>query len=89
MTTTTLPEPTYDQTAPRSDVSLSLNEDLLRQAKALTRNLSGTIEGLLADYVTAEQARKREDDAKLDQVIDALNEFHERHGFLSDEFSTL
>ncbi len=89
MSTATLPKPSYDRTAPRSEVSVSLNEDLLRQARALTRNLSGTIEGLLAAYVTAEQARKREDDAKLDQVIDALNEFHEKHGFLSDEFSIL
>ncbi len=79
----------YDRNAPRRAVNLSLNEDLVARAKKSTRNLSATVEKLLADYVQQEQARRRAEDEKLDEVISALNAFHERHGFLSDEFSTL
>ena len=79
----------YDRSAPRRAVNLSLNEDLVARAKRSTRNLSATVEELLAGYVQQEQARRRAEDEKLDEVISALNAFHERHGFLSDEFSTL
>ena len=79
----------FDRTAPRRAVNLSLNEDLVSRAKTMTRNLSATVEDLLADFVAREQARLRADDAALEQVIDALNEAHERHGLLSDEFQNL
>ncbi len=79
----------YDREAPRRAVNLSLNEDLVAQAKKSTRNLSATVEKLLADYVQQEQARRRIEDEKLDEVISALNAFNERHGFLSDEFPNL
>lgn len=79
----------YDRSAARRAVNLSLNEDLLLQAKALTRNLSATVEELLAGYVQQEQVRRRSEDEKVDQVVSALNAFHDRHGFFSDEFSNL
>ena len=79
----------YDRNAQRRPVNLSLNEDLVARAKKTARNLSATVEKLLADHLQQEQARRRAEDEKLDEVISALNAFHERHGFLSDEFSTL
>ena len=79
----------YDRNAPRRAVNLSLNEDLLTRARQVTKNLSATVEELLAGYVQQEQARRRAADDELDQVITALNDFHSRNGFLSDEFSTL
>ena len=79
----------YDRSAPRRAVNLSLNEDLVARAKKSTRNLSATVEELLAGYVQQEQARRRAEDEKLDEVITALNAFNERHGFLSDEFPNL
>ncbi len=79
----------YDRNAPRRAVNLSLNEDLVARAKKSTRNLSATVEELLAGYVQQEQARRRAEDETLDEVISALNAFNERHGFLSDEFSNL
>ena len=79
----------YNRNAPRRAVNLSLNEDLVARAKKSTRNLSATVEKLLADHLQQEQARRRAEDETLDEVISALNAFHERHGFLSDEFSTL
>jgi antitoxin CcdA len=79
----------YDRTASKRAINVSLNDDLVRQAKLYTRNLSGTLEGLLEEFVTRERARHRDGDAALDRVIGALNAFHAEHGLLSDEFPTL
>lgn len=79
----------FDRDAPRKAVNLSLNEDLVSRAKALTRNLYGTVEHLLAGYLRDEHARKQAEDDRLDQVVAALNAFHEHHRFMSDEFSDL
>jgi antitoxin CcdA len=84
-----MPTMIYDRNAPRKAVNLSLNEDLVSRAKGLTRNLSATVETLLADYVRDQQARQRAEDERLDEVISALNARHERDGLLSDEFSSL
>lgn len=79
----------YDRNAPRRAVNLSLNADLLARAKRMTKNLSATVEELLAGYVQQEQLRRRAEDEALAQVTLALDDFHTRNGFLSDEFSTL
>ena len=76
-------------TSPRRNVNLSLDAAIVREAKALTDNLSATVEGLLARFVTEEQARKRAADEHLDKVMLALTRYHAEHGFLSDEFPNL
>ncbi len=77
------------RTAAKRPINVSLNDDLVRQARLYTSNLSGTLEDLLRDFVDRERARRRTEDAALDRVIDGLNEFHREHGLLSDEFSSL
>jgi hypothetical protein len=52
-------------------------------------NLSGTVEELLVVCMRREQERKRAEDARLNEVISALNARHERDGFLSDAFCNL
>lgn len=79
----------YDRSAPRRAVNLSINGDLLVQAKRLTQNLSGMVEELLASHLQAELARKQAEDDTLDRIITTLNARHEEHGFLSDEFPNL
>jgi antitoxin CcdA len=79
----------YDRTAPKRAINVSLNDDLVRQARLYTRNLSGTLEDLLQDFVERERARRRAEDVAVNQVIDGLNAFHLTHGLLSDEFSSL
>jgi antitoxin CcdA len=79
----------YDRNAAKRAVNVSLNEDLVRQAKALTRNLSGTLESLLHEFVMNETSRRRAEDEALEQLIDESNAFHKQHGWLSDEFSDL
>jgi antitoxin CcdA len=79
----------YDRTAPKRAINVSLNDDLVRQARAHTRNLSGTIEDLLGEFVAREQDRKRAEDATVDRIVEGFNSFHRQHGLLSDEFSGL
>lgn len=79
----------YDRSAPRRPVNLSLNTDLLAQIREVTPNLSATVETLLGDYLQAARQQHEDEQRRLDGVIDAVNELHAQHGFLSDEFSTL
>jgi antitoxin CcdA len=79
----------YDRTAPRKAVNLSLNEDLVRRARELTRSLSGTVEDLLGDFITREVARRTAEDARVSRLLQAVDRFHAEHGLLSDEFSVL
>ena len=79
----------YDKEAPRRPVNLSLNADLLAQVRTMTPNLSATVETLLNDYLQSARRRREEEEKTLDSVIDAMNEFHARCGFLSDEFPSL
>jgi hypothetical protein len=57
--------------------------------RAVTRNLPGTEEEPSAGYVSSVQAPKQAEDDQLNEIIDALNERHERDGLLSDEFPSL
>ena len=85
----TLSSDGYDRNAGRKAVNLSLNPDLVARAKELTRNLSATVEDLLAAFVRQEHARQRAEDERLQEVIAALNLWHDEHGLLSDEFPSL
>jgi len=76
----------YDRTAPKRALNVSINEDLVRQARIYTSNLSGTLEDLLQAFVAQEEARRREDDAAVDQIIEFFGAFNLEHGLLSDEF---
>ncbi len=78
-----------DRLASKRPINVSLNDDLVRQARQYTRNLSGTIEDLLGDFVERERARRRDEDQALDRMMDEFNAFHREHGLLSDEFSSL
>jgi antitoxin CcdA len=76
----------YDRTAPKKAINVTVNEDLLRQVRALTRSLSGTLEDLLAAFVAQERARRRDEDEQVDRLILRINALHAEHGLLSSEF---
>jgi antitoxin CcdA len=70
-------------------VNLTLNEDLVAQAKGMTANLSNVVEQLLTDYV-AQQHSVRQDKFRNAQVAtQGWNEFNQRTGAFADEHSTL
>ena len=76
-------------TVAKRPINVSLNVELVRQARGFTGNLSGTLEALLREFVAREQARRDAEDETVARVIDGLDAYHRRHGLLSDEFSSL
>ena len=80
------------QTAPtrKRPVNLTLNDDLVQQAKVLSGNLSATVEELLTEYVARERnarQERRQDAAascrEWNAVLDAMG------GSSADDHSTL
>lgn len=79
----------YNLAARKRAVNLTLNEDLVAQARGMTDNLSGVIELLLADYLEAEKKRRAADLAVIDATVATWNRFADEHGSFADEHSTL
>jgi antitoxin CcdA len=75
--------------ARKRPVNLTLNEDLVSQAKGMTNNLSGVVEQLLADYVTKQNSARQEKAHRAEVATQAWNAFNERSGSFADEHSTL
>ena len=70
-------------------VNLTLNEDLVSQAKRMTTNLSGVVEQLLADYVMKQNNTRQEKVHNADAAAQAWNTFNERFDSFADKHSTL
>jgi antitoxin CcdA len=73
----------YNLDAPKQTAHLSINSDLLRQAKAEKINLSQTLEKFLADTI---RDKKRQE--WLDNSHEAIEEytlFVEKHGCFGDK----
>lgn len=70
-------------------VNLTLNEELVSQAKGMTNNLSGVVEQLLADFVLRQNNARQEKVHNADVSAQAWNSFNEQCGSFADEHSTL
>ena len=79
----------HDQGARKRPVNLTLNEDLVIQAKEMTDNLSSVVESLLSDFVAKEQKQRTEKAKALRATIAVWNGFHARQGSFADDHSTL
>jgi post-segregation antitoxin (ccd killing protein) len=79
----------YDLSAHKKPVNLSLNEDLVAQARAVTNNLSAVVEALLADFVSEEQRRRAAAADVVRETVATWNRFADRTGSFADEHSTL
>ena len=79
----------YDLEARKRPVNLTLNEDLVKQVKTMTDNLSGVVESLLADYVARERQEQTAKSTMLKSTVATWNEFNARVGSISDEYSSL
>lgn len=64
-------KPIFDTTAPKKSTHLSINSDLLRQAKELEINLSQTLEEHLADLIL--QHRRQLWQVENREAIEAYN----------------
>ena len=80
---------TYNLEARKRPVNLTLNEDLVVQARGLTDNLSGVVESLLADYVEHERQQRITKARTLEVTIAMWNDFNAKRGSFADEYSPL
>ncbi len=80
---------TYDAKAPRRPVNLSLNEELVAQARQFTDNLSAEVEQLLIAYVSQQRQLRDAEADRLRRSAAAWNTYAEKRGAFADEFSTL
>jgi antitoxin CcdA len=82
-------KPAYDMDARKRAVNLTLNEDLVAQARSMTGNLSAVIETLLAAFVAEEKRRRVAETQLVQATVATWNRFAEEHGSFADEHSTL
>ena len=79
----------YDSATRKRPVNLTLNEDLVRQVKSMTDNLSGVVESLLTEFVERERRERMVKAKALETTIAAWNRFNESSGSIADEYSSL
>jgi antitoxin CcdA len=79
----------YDAGARKRPVNLTLNEDLVLQAKALTDNLSQVVESLLSGYLAKAREEQLEKSKVVESTVKVWNDFNAKSGSISDEYSSL
>lgn len=75
-------KPIYDTNAPKKPTNLSINSDLLRQAKELGIGLSAELEARLIERLA--ERRRQEWEVEVREQIDAYNTSVEQNGVFSD-----
>jgi antitoxin CcdA len=79
----------YNVEARKRPVNLTLNEELVQQAKGMTDNLSGVVETLLSDFVAQEQRHRLAKSKILETTVAVWNDFNAKIGSFADEYSSL
>jgi antitoxin CcdA len=77
-----MPQPVCDPKAPKKAVNVSINSDLLRQAREMKVNLSKTLEESLERLLREERARRWQEENR--EAIEAHNRFVEKYGVFND-----
>jgi antitoxin CcdA len=72
----------FDPNAPKKSTNLSINSDLLRQAKELRINISQALELRLAELLREEKSRSWKEENQV--AIEDYNRRIEAHGTFSD-----
>lgn len=72
-----------DSSAPKKATNLSINKELLAEARALKINLSATLEQALTEKVRKERQKQWLEDNQ--QAIDTCNELAENSGLFADK----
>jgi antitoxin CcdA len=82
-------KPDYDVAARKRPVNLTLNEDLVHQAKGVTDNLSQVVESLLSGYLARVRDERLAKSRAVESTVKLWNEFNSQAGSISDEYSSL
>jgi antitoxin CcdA len=69
---------------PRKATNVSLDAELLAEARALGINLSRTLEERLAELVKAERTRRWQEENRA--AIESMNRFTEENGVFGEEY---
>ncbi|MBV1876760.1 MAG: type II toxin-antitoxin system CcdA family antitoxin [Pseudomonadales bacterium] len=73
----------FDTNAPKKATNLSINKELLAEARILKINLSATLEQALTEKVRMERRRQWLEDNQ--QAIDTCNELAKKNGLFADK----
>lgn len=76
----------YDTRAPKKPTNVTINSDLLTEAKKLKINLSATLETSLVELVSIKQRELWKQQNKA--AIEAYNQSVDENGVFSDELRT-
>lgn len=79
----------FNAAARKRPVNLTLNEDLVRQVRSMTDNLSGVVESLLSEFVERERRERLVKAKVVEAMAAAWNRFNEKSGSIADECSSL
>jgi antitoxin CcdA len=79
----------YDARARKRPVNLTLNEDLVNQAKGLTDNLSQVVESLLSGYLAKAREEQLARSEAAEATVKVWNDFNAKSGSIADEYSSL
>jgi len=79
----------FDAGARKRPVNLTLNEDLVSQAKSMTDNLSGLVEGLLLEYGSGAHRERLQKSKVVEATVATWNKFNSKSGSIADEYSSL
>jgi post-segregation antitoxin (ccd killing protein) len=82
-------KPVYDTGARKRAVNLTLNEDLVAQARSVTPNLSAVVEALLADFLAREKQKRADAIEAAKETCATWNRVYEQYGSPADEYSNL
>ena len=77
-----MPAPVCDPKAPKKAVKVSINGDLLQQARKMRINLSHTLEAQLERLLREERARRWRDENR--EAIEEYSRYVEEHGVFND-----
>ena len=72
-----------DSSAPKKATNLSVNKELLAEARTLKINLSATLEQALTEKVRKERRKQWLEDNQ--QAIDTCNELADKNGLFADK----
>lgn len=76
-------QPVIDSKTPKKAANLSINKELLEEARNLNINLSATLEQALTEKVRQERRKQWLQDNR--EAIEACNQLAEQNGLFSDK----
>jgi len=82
-------KPSHHSESRKRPVNLTLNADLVNQARDCTDNLSALVESLLYGYLETEHRNRLSRQEEISDAIAKWKAFDSKYGSFADEYSTL